>query len=267
MSFSQLLLQHGYLLLFFYVFAVGVALPLPADPLLLLMGALVGNREYSFWACWSIAILAALIGDVLWFELGRSRGRSLLGFLCKLSLEPDTCVRKTEVNFSKHGAGALLFAKFIPGLGLMSVSLAGVSGIPYWRFLLADVAGCALWTGSYLLLGRILHTQVDHVIAWLGLFGRRAGLVITALIALYIAVKYLERKRFLHKLRINRITPQQALDLIESGQPLTIVDLRHPGEVERDGLKIAGALILRTDEMRARARDIPPDRQIILYCT
>ena len=232
-----------------------------------MVGALVGNNEYSFWVCWLIAIFAALIGDILWYELGRSRGRSVLGFLCKLSLEPDTCVRKTEVNFSKRGAGALLLAKFIPGIGLMSVSLAGVSRIPYGLFLLADFAGCALWTGSYLLLGRILHTQVDHVIAWLGLFGRRAGLVVSALIALYIATKYLERRRFLHKLRVNRITPRQLLDLIDNEQPITIVDLRHPAEVERDGLKIVGALVLRTDELRERSRQIPRDQEIILYCT
>jgi hypothetical protein len=124
-----------------------------------------------------------------------------------------------------------------------------------------------LWASAYLLLGRVFHHQVDALILWLGLFGRRAGLVIAALIALYVAVKYLERERFLRKLRINRIEPQEVWDMIESGEPITIIDLRHPAEVERDGMKIAGALVLRPDELRSRSGEIPREHQIILYCT
>lgn len=266
-SFSHLLLRHGYWVLFVYLLAVGIGLPLPADPLFVLMGALVGNRQYSFGASLSIAVIAALIGDILWYELGRFQGRRVLGFLCKLSLEPDTCVRKTEMRFARGGAGALLISKFIPGMGLLSVSLVGISGIRYWLFLLADAAGCALWAGSYLLLGRIFYRQVDAFSGLLGLFSRRAGPVVAGLLALYIAAKYFERKRFLRKLRINRITPDEALDLIESGQPVTVVDLRHPTEVERGGSKIAGALVLRPDDLRLGSHQIPEGHEVILYCT
>lgn len=264
---ATLLLKHGYLLLFFYVLAVAIGVPIPGDPLLLLMGAMVGNRQYSFFACLPIAVAAALIGDLLWYELGRSRGRWVLRFLCKLSLEPDACVRKTETAFGKRGVAVLLFSKFVPGMGLLSVSLAGVSKIRYWRFLLADITGCTLWVGSYLLLGRTFHREVDVLIRWLGLFGRRAGVTVAILIALYILIKYLQRKRLIRKLRVDRITPSQALELITGEKPVTIVDLRHRAEVERDGVKIAGALVLRSDDLRADSRQIPPDREVILYCT
>ncbi len=241
--------------------------PIPADPLLLLMGAMVGNHRYTFLTSLLAAVSPALLGDVLWYELGRFRGRSVLGLLCKLSLEPDTCVRKTEAAFAKRGAGALLFAKFVPGMSLVSVSLAGISGMRYWRFLLADAAGCSLWAGAYLFVGGIFHRQVDSLILLLGLFGRRAGLIILALIALYIAAKYLQRRHFIRKLRIDRITPQQARELLGSGDPITIIDLRHPADVERDGMKIVGALVLRPDELRSRSGEIPRNQQIILYCT
>lgn len=264
---ATLLLKHGYLLLFWYVLAVAIGVPLPADPLLLLMGAMVGNRQYSFFASLPLAVGAALIGDTLWYELGRSRGRWVLRFLCKLSLEPDACVRKTETAFGKRGVGLLLFSKFVPGMGLLSVSLAGVSKIPYWQFLMVDITGCTLWVGSYLLLGRTFHREVDVLIRWLGLFGRRAGLTVAILITLYIAMKYLQRKRLIRKLRIDRITPGQALELITSKKPVTIVDLRHPAEVERDGMKIAGALIVRPDHLRTDTRQIPPGHEVVLYCT
>lgn len=266
-SFRNLLLQHGYSFLFGYVLAVALGLPIPADPLLLLMGAMVGNHRYVFITSFLVAVCPALLGDILWYELGRFRGRSVLGLLCKLSLEPDTCVRKTEAAFAKRGAGALLFAKFVPGMSLVSVSLAGISRMPFWRFLLMDALGCSFWVSAYLFLGDVFHRQVDSLILLLGLFGRRAGLVILAAIALYVAGKYLQRWRFIRKLRIDRITPRQARELIESGDPVAVVDLRHPAEVERDGMKILGALVLRPDDLRSRFREIPRDQQIILYCT
>jgi hypothetical protein len=105
---------------------------------------------------------------------------------------------------------------------------------------------------------------VDSLILLLGLFGRRAGLVILALIAAFIGAKYLQRRRFIRKLQTERITPQQARKLIESGDPVTVIDLRHPAEVERDGIKIAGALVLRPEELRSRSGEIPEDQQIIV---
>lgn len=266
-SFRFLLLRHGYLLVFFDVLAVALGVPVPADPLLLLMGAMVGNRAYSFMPLLLSASLAALIGDTVWYGLGRFRGRSVLGLLCKLSLEPDTCVRKTEAAFAKRGTGALVFAKFVPGMSLVSVALAGVSRVAYWRFLLADAGGCLLWSAAYLSVGRLFYRRVDSVIAALGLFGRRASLVVVTLILLYLGVKYLQRWRFIRKLRINRVTAAEADALLQGGEPITIVDLRHPAEIEREGMKIAGAQILGPDELRSRSHQIPEDQQIILYCT
>jgi membrane protein DedA with SNARE-associated domain len=267
LSFRYLLLRHGYLFLFFYVLAAQLGLPLPADPLLLLMGALVGDHRYSLMRSFFAALIAAVAGDHLWYQLGRMRGHSILGVICKLSLEPDTCVRKTEVSFTKRGAAALLFAKFVPGMSLVSMPLAGMIGMPRGRFLLADAAGCALWTAGYLTLGLLFHHQVDLLIRWLGLFGRRAGLVILALITLYAGIKYLQRWRVRRNLRINRVTPQEVLDLLDAAAPVKIVDLRHPAEVERERIKLPGALLLSPDNLRAHASEIPPDHDIILYCT
>jgi membrane protein DedA with SNARE-associated domain len=266
-SFHHLLLQHGYAFLFVYVLLVGFGLPIPADPLLLVMGAIIGDHYYAFPHSLLAAASAALIGDYFWFELGRRRGRSVLSLLCKLSIEPDTCVRKTETTFNKRGIGALFFAKFIPGMSLVSMPLAGMIGMPRLRFLLADGTGCLLWSTAYLSLGILFHRQVDLVITLLGLFGRRAGVVIAGLIGLYLAFKYFQRWRILRELRINRVTPQTVRQLLEEGCELTIVDLRHPAEVARDAFKLPGAVVLRPDELSSLAQSLSPEREIILYCT
>jgi membrane protein DedA with SNARE-associated domain len=266
-SFHNLLLHHGYLLLFSYVLVVGIGVPIPVDPLFLLMGAQAGDHQYSFFLSLLSALVPAILGDILWYEIGKGRGRSVLSLLCKVSLEPDTCVRKTESAFSSRGSDALVFAKFVPGMGLVSVTLAGISRMPFGRFLLADAAGCTFWAGSYLIVGWLFHKQVDKMILLLGLYGRRAGLVIATLLVLYLLYKYVQRRRFIRNLRINRITPQQVRDLIAEGQPLTIVDLRHSSEVERIGIKIPSALVLKPEDLRSRSHEIPRENEIILYCT
>jgi len=266
-SFRYLLLQHGYALLFAYVLVVSIGLPIPVDPLFLLMGAMVGNHRYNFLASLFAALVPAVLGDLAWYQLGRYRGRSILSLLCKLSIEPDTCVRSTEESFSKRGDGAIVLSKFIPGMSLVSVTLAGISKMPLGRFLLLDTAGCALWAGSYLLLGWIFYRQVDLAILWLGLLGRRAGVTLLLLVALYIGYKYFQRWRFLRNLRTDRITPEQLRDLLRVSDSVTIIDLRHPSEVEREGFKIANAVVVRPEDLRSRSHEIPREREIILYCT
>ena len=266
-SFHNLLLNHGYALVFVYVAVVSLGAPIPVDPLFLLMGAQAGDRHYSFFLALIAALAPALLGDILWYQIGKHRGRSVLGLLCKLSLEPDTCVRKTESAFSTRGSNALLFAKFVPGMTLVSVTLAGISRMPFCRFLVADAAGCTLWAGAYLGLGWLFHKQVDKIIGSLGLYGRGAGLIILTMLGIYLAYKYFQRRRFLSNLRINRVTPEQLRDLQANGCGITIVDLRHPSEVERVGIKIPSALVLRPEDLRSRAHEIPREHEIILYCT
>jgi membrane protein DedA with SNARE-associated domain len=262
-----LLLRHGYSFLFFYVFAVAAGMPVPADPLLIIMGALVGDHQYSLWNSLFIATAGSLAGDLIWYELGRRRGRSVLALLCKLSLEPDTCVRKTETRFARSGVSALLFVKFLPGVSLISMPLAGATRMPFWSFLLADAAGCLVWCTTYLGLGVLFHRQLTTLLESLGLLGQRAGMVAAALVSAYVAFKYFQRVRFRRELRINRVTPKEALDLLQSGQPVTFVDLRNPKEIELDGYKIANARILSPEDLRAGSHEIPEGLEAILYCT
>jgi membrane protein DedA with SNARE-associated domain len=255
------------LFVFGYVFLVQAGLPVPADPMLLVMGAMVGDGRYSLVVTILTGMSAALLGDLIWYELGRRRGTSILRLLCRLSIEPDTCVRKTEDSFSKRGARTLLVAKFVPGLSLVSTPMAGVIRMPRWRFLLFDLAGSALWVTSYLVLGILFKKQVQLVIDFIANLGRYAGAVVFTALALYLGFKYFQRWRFLHAFEMGRISPRSLLDMIEGKVPVTVIDLRHPHEVEREGVKLTGALVLRPDELRSRSGEIPRDQEIILYCT
>lgn len=263
----QFLLRHGYTVLFLAVFAEQIGLPLPAIPILLAMGALVGAGQLDFTAAFLIAVAASLGSDILWYEVGRRRGYKVLNLLCRISLEPDSCVRRTEEAFVRRGPRALLIAKFVPGLSTAAPPLAGMFRMRFPRFLAWDAAGAALWVGAFGGLGWLFSDQLERVAQWALKLGE--GLVYLLVVALagYITHKYIERQRFIRRLRIARITPLELQRKLEAGENVVVVDLRSSAAFEAEPAKLPGALHMSPEELEQRHGEIPRDREIVLYCT
>jgi membrane protein DedA with SNARE-associated domain len=263
----EFLLHHGYVVLLAWVFAEQVGLPIPSMPLLLAAGALAGTGRMSFFASLFCAVLAALAADMLWYQLGRRRGIKVLQFLCKISLEPDSCVRRTEGVFAKQGARSLLLAKFLPGLGTVAPPLAGIFHMRARRFLLFDGLGSMLWAGTFLGLGYIFSGQIERIAEHLASLGGWLLVLIVAALASYISYKFIARQRFLRELRIARITVDELKEKIDAGEELVIVDLRHSMDFEADPETIPGAFRMDAKELEERNDRLPRDREVILYCT
>jgi membrane protein DedA with SNARE-associated domain len=263
----EFLLKYGYWVLFLNVLAEQLAIPLPAGPVLLAMGALAGLGHFSFSVALLLGVLACLICDQIWYKLGRTRGQSILRLICRISLEPDSCVSSTKSTFAKWGAWSLVFSKFVPGLSAVAAPMAGLTRMPLHKFLLADAAGSLIWTGSYLLLGFLFHNQLEDVAASLARFGGRLLIAAVLALAAYILYKVYDRRRFLKNLRVARITPEELNDMLQSNQPVAIIDLRHRLEVEYDTVRIPGALSITLEEIEARKDEIPRDQEVILYCS
>src|SRR5262245_10170698 len=162
---TEFLLTYGYALLFACVLAEQIGLPVPAVPVLLGVGALAGSGRMSVWVALGLALLASLPPDLIWYELGRRRGSWVLGVLCRLSLEPDSCVRRTETVFLRYGRRTLLFAKFLPGLSTVAPPLAGIVGIRPGQFLLLDSLGALIWSGTWIALGYLFSGAIERVAA------------------------------------------------------------------------------------------------------
>jgi membrane protein DedA with SNARE-associated domain len=257
--------RHGYALLFLWVLAEQGAMPLPSVPLLLAAGALIRAGKLHFLPAILCAMLAALIADSVWFELGRHRGRQVLRLVCRLSLEPDSCVRQTEGVFGKYGMSSLLVSKFVPGLNTVAAPLAGHSKRSYFRFALYDSLGVLIWSGVYLSLGYLFSEQLESVIAYASRMGANLLLLVLVLLASWIGWKYVQRRRFLKQLQIARITAVELQDRLSAGEEIFIVDLRlgHEGETAL----IPGAVRISPEELVNRSREIPRDREIILFCS
>lgn len=261
------LLRHGYAVVFALVLAEQIGLPLPALPILLGIGALSGEGRYSVWLALLVAVAASLAADLFWFALGRRRGRAILKLLCRISLEPDSCVRRTEEVFARHGARTLLYAKLVPGLNTAAPPLAGMLGMPPVRFLLYDAAGAAVWAGPFIALGRIFDDQLLRILAVAEGATTAAGAAALALLLLYLAIKFWQRQRFLRQLRIARITPEELARKLDDREDVVVVDLRHALDFEIDAVTIPGALRISPEEIESRHAEIPRGREIILFCT
>src|SRR5882762_8548041 len=263
----EFLLQHGYSLLLAWVFAEQIGLPVPSMPLLLAAGALAGSGHLSLFASLVYVVFAALAADSIWYYLGRHKGIRVLQLLCKISLEPDSCVRRTEGVFAKRGARSLLIAKFVPGLGTVAPPLAGVFHMRARRFLLYDALGTILWAGSFLGLGYVFSGEIERVAEHLENLGSGLLVLVLGAFTTYIAYKFLARQRFLRELRIARITVEELKQKIDAGEELVIVDLRHSVDFEAEPETIPGAFRMDAKELEENNDRLPRDREVILYCT
>jgi len=262
----QFLSRHGYAVIFAWVSAEQAGVPVPALPMLLAAGALAGAGRMNAAAAAAFAVAGSLASDSMWYALGHTRGIRVLKMLCRISLEPDSCVRNTQGVFARYGARSLLVAKFIPGLGAAAPPLAGVVRMKAWRFFLFDVLGASLWACTYITVGFVFSNQLELVAMQGGRLGAGFLTLLAAACAAFIAWKYVRRRRFLANLQQARITPEELREKMQQGEEVTVVDLRHMLSVEADPELIPGAKWIDPDSLDLQTADLPRDRDVILYC-
>jgi membrane protein DedA with SNARE-associated domain/rhodanese-related sulfurtransferase len=264
---THVLLMYGYLLLFAWVLVEQFGVPLPATPVLLAAGALSAEHQISFPLALMVGIAAALVADSSWFFIGRRYGHHVLRILCKLSLEPTTCVRKTQDSFGRRRGITLMFAKFVPALATLAPPVAGENGMSFGAFLFFDGIGATLWVGALLAIGRFFGDLLNHDTRLLDWAGRFSGALLFLGIVGFFVARVIRRRMVLKELAASRLEPEELKRQLDAGEPVFIVDLRHPLEILPDPFTLPGALHLSPDALTSRHIEIPRDRDIVLFCT
>ncbi len=259
--------RHGEAFVFLYVFADQVGVPVPAVPALLAMGALAAVGKIHFGWALLASVAASVLADVIWYTLGRARGPQVLRLLCKISLEPDSCVRRTEDVFVRYGVRSLIFAKFVPGLSTVAPPLAGMVGVSVPRFLLYSALAALLWAGAWGGVGYVAGDALRHGTAATGRIGTALAALVAVCVVGYVLIKWTERRRFLRTLRMARISPEALKRDLDSATPVIVVDLRSAIEVAATPFVIPGALRIAAEELQARHHAIPRDRDVVVYCS
>jgi membrane protein DedA with SNARE-associated domain/rhodanese-related sulfurtransferase len=260
-------IHYGYIVLFLWIAAEQLGMPLPSVPLLITAGTLTATHQMRLSLVVAAAVAACLISDSLWYYMGKRFGGAVVRLLCKLSLESTTCVSRTENRFQKYGAWALLFAKFVPGLSTVAAPLAGQTGMPFQKFFQADFAGALLWSLSMTLIGRFFGDVMKHHPNALHTLTQSAGVLFLLVIIALLASRVLKQRAFLQQLRGSKIEPEELKAMLDQGLEVHIIDLRHPLDYLPDPRMLPGAELLTPETLVARSESIPRDRDIVLYCT
>ena len=264
---TSLLAHYGLAFIFLNVFLVQAGAPVPAMPTLMVAGAYTVAGDMSLAAIVSVAVVASLLGDLIWYWIGRSYGLRVLQLLCRVSISPDSCVRSTEERFLRWGAPSLMVAKFIPGFSTVAPPLAGALRVKLLPFLGYSAVSAALWAGTAAGAGMIFSTQIEWLLDGLARMGGYALILVIVALLLFIAFKWWQRWRFFKVLRMARISVADLYRMIEDGHTPVVVDVRSAGARSLDPRAIPGALAVDINRMDDVSLRLPPDRDIIVYCT
>jgi membrane protein DedA with SNARE-associated domain len=263
----QFIIRNGHVVLFAGVFAEQIGLPLPSTPLLLSAGALIAYGKLNIVFSIGLAAVASLLADTLWYYLGRIKGVSLLSFLCKISLDRNSCVRKAKDFHVRYGARSLLVAKFIPGVNTAAPPLAGIFSMNLSRFLFFDALGTFVWVGLFIGLGLLFSKQFDQVVSYIVVFSENLTAIAIGSLAAYILWKYVQRRRFLYQMRNIHIAPKELKQKLEAGEDAIIIDVRHSMDFKAEPYSIPGAFLIPLEQLgHSLHREILQDREVILCC-
>jgi membrane protein DedA with SNARE-associated domain len=262
----QLLTSHPYSVLFVSGLLERAGAPLFSSPVLIGAGALAATGHMQFDLGVWVALLACIPGDILWYELGRIKGDSVLSTLCRISFEPDSCVRRSKLLFEKGVTRTVLFSKWVPGVSHIVPAIAGLTRVARERFIVTDALGSALWVIGFMMLGYLplqpsfgagLGTAVGPIVFETGI----------VLLVATSGIKYLRKRRFIQDLYKARITPEDLRQLIDSKKTILILDLRHPLDSLTDPRTIPGALRILPEDVASKIDTLAGKEEIVLYCT
>jgi membrane protein DedA with SNARE-associated domain/rhodanese-related sulfurtransferase len=242
-------------------------LPVPVVPTLVLAGAVGSRGQLPLVALFALSVLACLIADCGWYLVGQKYGIRVLKTLCRISLEPDSCVSQTQTRFERWGVNSLIIAKFVPGLATIAPPLAGAMRIGWLRFVALSTLAAMLWVGAGLMIGVLFSTQIERLLVQLGRIGSAAVAVAVFVVATYVAYKWWQRRRFYRALRMARISVAELNRLMQSGSAPLIIDVRSPTARALEPHWIPGALHISLPDVDVHLKDLRKDREIVLYCS
>ena len=263
------MVRHGYAWTFGLLLAEAIGLPFPAAIALVAAGAAVA--AHTLWGPYVLlaAVTALLLGDTVQYWLGRYMGWALLGFLCRVSINPETCILRSAESFYKRGKVTLVIAKFIPGVNTMAAPLAGSMKMRYWQFLRLDFGGALVYSVTYLAVGYVSRDFLAATLRGFHAAGRAMeGVVLAALLvyAIYRIVQY--RKHRMYSI-VPRVQVQELAARLasEHADRVQIVDVRSHGYYDSGAARIKNSIRIEPNNLEEELKNLSKDKDIYLYCT
>lgn len=261
---SDGLRQNAPTIVFVNVLLQQLGLPLPALPTLLLAASLAATPG-ALVPMLAVATLASVGADLLWYAAGRLFGYRVLAGLCKVSINPSSCVHMTEARFMRWGVWSLVVAKFVPGFSTVAPPIAGSLHMSLRRFIVAAAVGAALWAGAALTAGWVLRDAAPDAVATLDQHSGSAMLLLLSAAALWLGWKLWQRQRFQRLRNCAHITVDELLEQFSGARPPLLLDLRNHAMIAEVG-EIAGAVATDTAGVLQAVAGWPKDQPIVTLC-
>jgi membrane protein DedA with SNARE-associated domain len=262
-----LLAQYGLALVFVNVLLTQSGVPVPAVPILVVAGAFVMQGQFELTPLILVSVIASLIGDTLWYFAGRRYGYRILRTLCRVAIEPDSCVKQTETIFERWGAPSLMLAKYVPGFSTAAPPLAGTMRLGLPVFLAYSAVAALLWAGLPVALGAVFHAEVESALEWLESMGTGAAAVIAAVVLFYVGIKAVQRYLLIRFLRMVRISVGELRELMGREPRPVVLDVRSATARKLDPRRLPGAVAVDIHTPQVAVVAVPPDRDVIVYCS
>ena len=260
-----LVAQYGLLVVFASVLLEEGGLPIPCFPVLVVAGAATATGHFSVALLIAVTVVASLLADLIWYWAGKRYGRRILSLLCRISLSPDSCVRQTENLFNRIGPWSLLFVRYLPGLTNITVAMAATTPMRPATFLLLNTAGAVFYFSLPVLLGAVFYRAIDDVLGTMVTFGTTGIVAVLGALAAYILLRWWQRWAFIRQLRMDRISVDELIAMIDGGNVPILLDVRSAATRARDGI-IPGALAAHPEDIHPTLLDFDRDSEIVIYC-
>jgi len=264
-----LIVHYGYIIIFLIVLAEALGFPVPAALALVMGGAAVAAGVLHGPAAALVAVTAMLMGDSTLYVLGSRMGWRLLAFLCRVSVDPETCILRSAESFYKRGRATLVIAKFIPGINSMAPPLAGSMKMPFVQFLTLDFLGAMAYAFAYGAIGFIFRDFVATIAR-----GFRAAGHVVEIVVIVAAIAFtIYRASLYWKHRVYRIVPRvQVAELAaklktEYSERILLADVRSHGYYDPGADRIRGSIRLEPNNLSEQVKNLPRNKDIYLYCT
>jgi membrane protein DedA with SNARE-associated domain len=261
--------RHGYLFLAIVCLAEALGIPLPAALAMLTAGAVAAYGDLHLYLVIGVGVAAMIAGDLFLYYMGKVSGWALLGFLCRLSANPETCILRSAEYFYRRGKQTLLFAKFIPGINTMSPPLAGSMKMRLGDFLQYDAIGAILYVGAYSVAGYLFSDALRAITRGL----RSAGFAAEVISGVGLVAYIIYRVWIYRKYRLLDVIPRVHAEELakrlasDAAANMLIADVRSHGYYDADSERIAGSIRIEPNNLVEEVKNLPKDREIYLYCT
>lgn len=261
---GQLMQQQSALLVFVNVFLQQLGLPVPSVPTMILVAS-QAQGVAGLSGILLVAVIGSLLADWVWYQAGRLFGYRVLSLLCKMSINPSSCVNQTEARFTKWGVWSLVLGKFIPGFSTVAPPVAGALGMAPSSFFIASAIGAGLWAGVALCAGFLFKAQIDEILAWLLAHGIQVAVVFAGLVIIVIGWKFWKKIRFDQLATIRHVSMEEMQQALMSKTPPHIIDLRSPNLVSETG-RIRHGYVTEYDNITQSLQQVDKDYPIITVC-